>query len=61
MDRAEEAIKWFNSHSRALAILKLEQAHRYQGRVLALVYPVSTRWSSRFLTCARLLELEAAL
>ncbi|KAI0771477.1 ribonuclease H-like domain-containing protein [Trametes elegans] len=61
MDQAEEIIKWFNNHTRALAMLAEEQRHRYDGRVLALLYPVVTRWSSHYLTCARLLEIEHAM
>ncbi|KAI0323734.1 hypothetical protein GY45DRAFT_1264118, partial [Cubamyces sp. BRFM 1775] len=62
MDCAEELIKWFNNHSRALAMLKDEQRRRDpEGHVLALLYPAATRWSSRYLTCTRLLELEASI
>ncbi|KAI0362751.1 hypothetical protein OH77DRAFT_1379925, partial [Trametes cingulata] len=61
MDQAEEIIKWFNNHSRALAMLRLEQQHQYSGRTVSLLYPVATRWSSRFMTCVRLLEIETAV
>ncbi|KAI0363379.1 hypothetical protein BV20DRAFT_927634, partial [Pilatotrama ljubarskyi] len=61
MDRAEEVIKWFNNHSCALAMLRLEQQHQYAGRAVNLLYPVATRWSSRYLTCVRLLEVDTAI
>lgn len=61
MDTAEEIIKWFNNHSRALASLRDEQSHQYNGRVLTLLYPICTRWSSRYLACARLLAIERAV
>lgn len=61
MDQAEEIIKWFNDHTRALAMLQIEQAHRYHGRVWSLLYPVATRWSSRYIACARLVDIQGAL
>ena len=61
MDKAEEVIKWFNNHSRALAMLRDEQRHQYDGHVLALLFPICTRWSSRYLACSRLLAIERAV
>ncbi|CDO68373.1 hypothetical protein BN946_scf184815.g20 [Trametes cinnabarina] len=61
MDEAEELIKWFNNHTRALAMLKEEQRRIYQGRALSLLYPVTTRWSSRYIACKRLLEVKKAI
>ena len=62
MDQAEEVIKWFNSHSRALAMLRDEQTHQYPTRLpLALLYPAATRWSSRYVTCARFIDIERAI
>ena len=61
MDKAEELIKWFNNHTRALAALKeMQQALSPTKPVLTLLYPVSTRWSSRFQACARFVELRVA-
>lgn len=61
MEEALEVIKWFNSHSLALGILQEEQLHRIRhtrSRVLSLILPVLTRWTSHYLAACRLLELE---
>ncbi|EPQ49944.1 hypothetical protein GLOTRDRAFT_23281, partial [Gloeophyllum trabeum ATCC 11539] len=58
MDKAIEVVKWFNNHSRALGLLKEEQARSLMGKVLSLILPVITRWTSHYLSCSRLLELE---
>ena len=62
MGQADELIRWFNNHTRALAMLRIEQQHCYPDRpIRALLYPTVTRWSSRYLTCERLVELRAAV
>ena len=59
MDEAQEVVKWFNNHGRALGMLKEEQrANPDILQILALVLPVLTRWTSHYLCCRRLLELE---
>jgi hypothetical protein len=74
LDRAQLVIKWFMSHSRALGMLKEEQAKRHvrevdaarargqepSGRfpILSLIFAVLTRWTSHFLACTRLLDLK---
>ncbi|KAF8890190.1 hypothetical protein BD779DRAFT_1438833, partial [Infundibulicybe gibba] len=57
VDDALEVVKWFNNHSRALGILKEAQRAQSQ-KVLGLVLPVITRWTSHYLSTRRLLELE---
>ncbi|KAG6917691.1 hypothetical protein DXG01_001461 [Tephrocybe rancida] len=57
MEGAIEAIKWFNNHSRALGMLKDVQRQKIM-KVLALILPVLTRWTSHYLAICRLLELE---
>ncbi|KAI8971257.1 ribonuclease H-like domain-containing protein, partial [Trametes punicea] len=61
MDQAEELIKWFNNHARALAMLKEEQCRIYEGQALSLLYPVTTRWSSRYIACKCLLDVKKAI
>jgi hypothetical protein len=58
--KAVELIKWFNNHSVALGLLRLEQKQTYKKH-LALMLPVITRWTAYYLACSRLLETEAAL
>ncbi|KAG8723267.1 hypothetical protein FRC09_004049 [Ceratobasidium sp. 395] len=53
--KAQAVIKWFNNHTRALAWLQDEQKHSFQ-KVLALIYPVLTRWTSVYMALKRLLE-----
>ncbi|TRM56789.1 ribonuclease H-like domain-containing protein [Schizophyllum amplum] len=60
MDRATEVVKWFNNHSLALGVLKKEQTTR-RTKVLCLILPGATRWTSHFLCISRLLELEECL
>lgn len=57
VNNALEVVKWFNSHSRALGILKDKQRTKLP-KVLALILPVLTRWTSHYLSVRRLLELE---
>lgn len=59
VDDALDVVKWFNSHSRALGMLKDEQrGNPHLPRILALILPVLTRWTSHYLCCRCLLELE---
>ncbi|KAL6309074.1 hypothetical protein BKA93DRAFT_724479, partial [Sparassis latifolia] len=59
IDDAVEVVKWFNNHSRALGMLKDVQRMKL-GKVLCLILPVLTRWTSHYLSVHRLLELEIA-
>ncbi|CAE7074308.1 unnamed protein product [Rhizoctonia solani] len=43
--KAQNVIRWFNNHSRALAWLQNEQKH-LMGKTLSLLYPALTRWTS---------------
>lgn len=57
IDDAVEVIKWFNNHSRALGLLKKVQLAKI-GKILALIKPVLTRWTSHYLAIRRLVQLE---
>ncbi|KAG6807852.1 hypothetical protein H0H92_006199 [Tricholoma furcatifolium] len=59
MEGAIEVIKWFNNHSRAHGMLNDVQRQKLL-KVLALILPVLTRWTSHYLAIRRLLELEIA-
>lgn len=59
IDDALEVVKWFNSHSRALGLLQSVQLHKL-GKILALILPVLTRWTSHYLSVRRLIDLEVA-
>ncbi|RXW12099.1 hypothetical protein EST38_g13755, partial [Candolleomyces aberdarensis] len=62
IQQAIEVIKWFNSHSRALGILNLEQASvNMNGVIFALILPVITRWTAHFCSLSRLEDVEAAM
>ncbi|KAH7917236.1 hypothetical protein BV22DRAFT_1026766, partial [Leucogyrophana mollusca] len=54
---ALEVVKWFNNHSRALGMLREVQKEKF-NKVLCLILPVLTRWTSHYLAVTRLLELE---
>ncbi|EJD36610.1 hypothetical protein AURDEDRAFT_21737, partial [Auricularia subglabra TFB-10046 SS5] len=54
---ALDVVKWFNSHSRALGMLKWVTAQKL-GKELSLILPVLTRWTSHYLSVRRLLALE---
>lgn len=56
---ALEVVKWFNNHSRALSMLRAVQLSKH-GKVLALILPVLTRWTSHYLAVTRLIETEVA-
>ena len=59
IDEALEVVKWFNSHSQALGLLQSVQLHKL-GKILALILPVLTRWTSHYLSVRRLIDLEVA-
>ncbi|KAJ8584682.1 hypothetical protein M405DRAFT_746591, partial [Rhizopogon salebrosus TDB-379] len=56
---ALEVVKWFNNHSRALSMLRAVQLSKH-GKILALILPVLTRWTSHYLAVTRLIETELA-
>lgn len=51
---AHDIIKWFNNHSKALALLQKHQTD-VSGHPLALLLPVPMRWTSQFTSMHRLL------
>ena len=55
-----EIVKWFDNHSRALSLLRIQQEKHY-GKVLMLIRPPVTRWTACYLTVNRILEIENAL
>jgi hypothetical protein len=57
IDEALEVVKWFNNHSRALGMLREEELAKGL-RILVLILPVLTRWTSHYLCMRRLLALE---
>jgi hypothetical protein len=54
---ASEIIKWFNSHTYALGLLRKEQK-TLGMQVLSLILACLTRWTSHYLSCNRLLDLK---
>ncbi|KAF8844642.1 hypothetical protein BDN67DRAFT_666973 [Paxillus ammoniavirescens] len=56
---ALEVVKWFNNHSRALALLQDAQMAKL-NLILTLILPVLTRWTSHYLSVTRLVKLELA-
>ncbi|CDR46874.1 hypothetical protein NBRC10512_003677 [Rhodotorula toruloides] len=56
-DEIIKVVSWFCEHSRAYAMLRNAQKKKGFPRILALVYPVATRWSSQHACAARLLEV----
>ncbi|KAL6303689.1 ribonuclease H-like domain-containing protein, partial [Sparassis latifolia] len=60
VDAALEVIKWFNNHLFALGVLNEEQQLMYH-KILALILPVITRWTSHFCSLSCLLETWKAL
>ncbi|KDQ64319.1 hypothetical protein JAAARDRAFT_187663 [Jaapia argillacea MUCL 33604] len=58
---ALEVIKWFNSHGKALSILNAEQASIPPNKVLALLLPAPTRWTTHYLAFDRLDEVANAV
>lgn len=61
MDESSDVAKWFNDHSFALGELNKEQADMYNGKVLALITPVVTRWTVYYCSLDRKLQLWKAL
>ncbi|EJD34362.1 hypothetical protein AURDEDRAFT_140578 [Auricularia subglabra TFB-10046 SS5] len=57
--RALRLVKWFNSHSLALGMLR-EVAMQKLNEELNLILPCLTRWTSHYLSVRRLLQLERA-
>lgn len=60
IEDALDVVKWFNNHSRALGLLRVCMQQRL-AKILALVLPVITRWTSHYLSVRRLLEVERPL
>ena len=60
MDQALEVVKWFNSHGRPLGMLR-EAQQAQDGKILTLILPALTRWTSHYLAATRLLKLEHAI
>jgi hypothetical protein len=60
IDHANEIIKWFNNHSFALGLLNGEQMSMFH-KILTLILPVVTCWTSHFCSLSRLLEISKAL
>jgi hypothetical protein len=60
-ERAQEVIKWFNSHGRALGLLRVEQKLVNAGKALALILPAITRWTGHYLAFSRLLVVSQPL
>lgn len=56
---ALEVMKWFNNHSRALSMLQAGQLSKH-SKILALILPVLTWWTSHYLVVTRLIETELA-
>ncbi|KAF8750324.1 hypothetical protein RHS01_09373 [Rhizoctonia solani] len=61
MDAAYWLVHWFRNHSFALGLLRKCQAQEYNGRVLALILPVLTRWTAHYCAAARLLDVMHAI
>jgi hypothetical protein len=59
MEDALDVVKWFNHHGRALGLLRKEQMSTF-GKILVLILPCLTRWTSHYLAVRRLLELRVA-
>ncbi|KAF5386718.1 hypothetical protein D9615_002122 [Tricholomella constricta] len=57
IEGAIEVIKWFNNHSRTLGMLKEVQRQKLL-KVLALILPALTRWTSHYLAICQLLDLK---
>ncbi|KZT64718.1 hypothetical protein DAEQUDRAFT_769439 [Daedalea quercina L-15889] len=59
LDDALEIIKWFNNHTWALGMLKDTMATKI-GKVLCLILPVITHWTSHYLSVQQLIKVEHA-
>jgi hypothetical protein len=60
VEQAVEVIKWWNNHSLALGLFQQEQLTR-NGKTLALILAVLTRWTTHYLSVNRLLFLSRPL
>ncbi|CDO72497.1 hypothetical protein BN946_scf184980.g38 [Trametes cinnabarina] len=60
VDAAIEVVRWFNNHGAALDLLNEAQLFTYK-RVLSLIHPALTRWTTNFQSASRLLVLRPAL
>ncbi|KAG2361854.1 hypothetical protein BDR07DRAFT_1286111, partial [Suillus spraguei] len=60
VDQANEIIKWFNNHSFSLGLLNGEQMSMFH-KILVLILPVVTHWTSHFCSLSQLLEISKAL
>lgn len=60
LDECAEVVKWFNNHLFALGMLNKEQLD-IRKKVLALIFPVVTRWTAYFCALRRLLEVNKPL
>lgn len=58
---ALDIVKWFNNHGAALDLLRGMQISVYDGRVLALILPVITRWTAHYQALRRLLQIYEAV
>jgi hypothetical protein len=56
--QANEVVKWWNNHGKALDLLVQQQILVNDGKVLALTSPNVTRWTSHFTSMGRLHTLE---
>lgn len=60
VDQAINIVKWFNNHSYCLGMLRAEQLVTYK-KVLALILPVLSRWTSHFCLISWLLQTNIAM
>ncbi|THH07907.1 hypothetical protein EW145_g3063 [Phellinidium pouzarii] len=60
IDSTVMVIKWFMYHSYAPGIFNKEQLMTYSS-VLALIFPIITRWTAHFCAIARLLQVKKAM
>ncbi|KAI0309443.1 ribonuclease H-like domain-containing protein, partial [Amylostereum chailletii] len=60
VDDALDIVKWFNNHTLALGLLKDIQFTQLK-KVLCLILPVITRWTTHYQAVRRLLELQTPL
>ncbi|THH15178.1 hypothetical protein EUX98_g9503 [Antrodiella citrinella] len=56
VDMATEVIKWFNNHGYANGLLRAQQ-QSINVKILVLILPVATRWTSHYLSIRRLRQL----
>ena len=58
--KANEIIKWFNNHQKALDLLRRQQLLVF-GKILALLVACATRWTSQYVSLSRLAKQEAVI